>query len=173
MKDENAKKQKKKTKEMKVGSFGGKAGLRGLMKAEGRKRKKGGRGRVGHRGLWVWGMGKTTHWSPEAWDRPCWKAQKETGLSSEEANLMSMLNSLALPVFNYSQCANIILFQVVRTWKSYTFQIKHKYKQLSLKSSDSIPIKSIKFREPNALLGQRTYSKQFQKEIWTTYKIFG
>lgn len=67
-----------------------------------------------------------------------------------------------------SQCANIILFQVVRTWKSYTFQIKHKYKQPSLNSSDLVPIKSVKFRELNASLGQWIYSKQFLKEIWTT-----
>lgn len=69
------------------------------MKAERRGRGKGksGRGRREGNGK---RRGEKTHLTPVASDLPLQMAKQETGLSSGEANLMRVLNSLALPVFS-------------------------------------------------------------------------
>lgn len=129
MKGRQKKKQKKKT-----GTLWVKAGLKGLMKVERRGRGKGEEGGRGRNGS---GRGEKTHLTPVASELPSQMAKQETGLSSEEADLLRA-EILGSSCVQSSQCANTILFHVVGTWRSHTFQIKHKDKQ-SLNSSDPVP----------------------------------
>lgn len=127
MKGRQKKKQRKKT-----GTLWVKAGLKGLMKVERRgrgKEEEGGRGRNGR------GRGEKTHLTPGASELPSQMAKQETGLSSEEVNLLRA-EILGSSCVQSSQCANTILFHVVGTWRSHTFQIKDKQ---SLNSSDPVP----------------------------------
>lgn len=78
-KNPNGKLNCQKTKEKKLGSVRGKAGLRGLIEVKRREKGKGGRGRKGRK----------------------WKRKGKGKEGKEEANQWRVLNSLALPVLNF------------------------------------------------------------------------
>lgn len=81
-----------------MGSVGGKAGLRGLIKVKRREKEKKEAKRKGKEGR---GRGEKTHLTPVASDVPSKMAKQETRLSSEEANKVRVLNSLALTMINF------------------------------------------------------------------------
>lgn len=100
-------------------------------------------------------------------------AKQETGLSSEKANLMRVLNSSALSVFTRPNVPTLFCSKWWELEISHTLQIKHKDKQLSLNNSNPVSIKSLQSRELKVPLSQWTYSKHYLKGIWAIYKISG
>lgn len=147
-----------------------KASRRRKRRRKGRKWK--GKEEKGKEGM---GRGEKLSYTRNCCEPAMWTGQTKDGTGFWGGTPDESAELLGSSCVRFSQCATIILLQVMGTWRSQTFQIKHKHPFLN--SSDPFPIESIYnlggSRLPWAPLSRWTYSKQFLKGCERSYQLFG